>query len=115
VLRRGKQVYVDGRPLFEHEYSDALLSQLLKTNDPERFKDRFENKSLMVLDLSKMTPEQLDILAQHLIKQATGGDEAAAAKARTELEAKVNAIEGAVEPAAEPEEQPSARVVRRPE
>ena len=40
VLHKGKQVYVDGEPLYEHQYSDALLMFLLRAYDREKFGDR---------------------------------------------------------------------------
>lgn len=39
VVSMGKQVFVDGKPLMERVYSDALLSLLLKARLPE-FRDR---------------------------------------------------------------------------
>ena len=40
VLHKGKQVYVDGEPLYEHQHSDALLMFLLRAYDREKFGDR---------------------------------------------------------------------------
>ena len=40
VLCKGKQVYVDGEPLYEHQYSDALMMFLLRAYDREKFGDR---------------------------------------------------------------------------
>ncbi len=40
VLYKGKQVYVDGEPLYEYRYSDALMMFLLRAYDRERFGDR---------------------------------------------------------------------------
>jgi hypothetical protein len=47
--------------------------------------------------LPKLTVEQLDVLADHFIRRATGNDPAAAGKMRAELEAKARAIEGIAE------------------
>jgi len=40
VLYKGKQVYVDGKPLYEYQYSVALLMFLLRAYDREKFGDR---------------------------------------------------------------------------
>ena len=40
VLHKGKQVYVDGEPLYEHQHSDSLLMFLLRAYDREKFGDR---------------------------------------------------------------------------
>lgn len=40
VLYKGKQVYVDGQPYFEHRHSDSLLRFLLRAYDPKRFGNR---------------------------------------------------------------------------
>ena len=40
VLYKGKQVYVRGRPYYEHQHSDSLLMFLLRAYDPERFGNR---------------------------------------------------------------------------
>jgi hypothetical protein len=65
VLYKGKQVYIQGEPLFETEYSDALLALLLKANDPERFGDR-QRITLDLKDwdgdISKLSPAQVDAL-----------------------------------------------------
>jgi hypothetical protein len=73
VLHRGKQVYVQGEPLFTSEYSDSLLMFLLKACNPERFRERIEQTNLMDLDLEKLSPELLDKIANHLIEKALAG------------------------------------------
>ena len=40
ALHKGRQVYVDGEPLYEHQYSDSLLMFLLRAYDREKFGDR---------------------------------------------------------------------------
>jgi len=40
VLYKGRQVYVDGEPLYEHQHSDSLLMFLLRAYDREKFGDR---------------------------------------------------------------------------
>src|ERR1035438_705529 len=88
VLYRGKQVYIQGKPLFEIEYSDQLLIRLLEAFNPEKYGRRVEQINLMDMDPDKLTPEQLDCIAEHLIKKALAGQpEAVVAEARRRLEA----------------------------
>jgi hypothetical protein len=88
VLYRGKQVYIQGKPLFEIEYSDQLLIRLLEAFNPEKYGRRVEQINLMDIDPDKLTPEQLDCIAEHLIKKALAGQpEAVVAEARRRLEA----------------------------
>ena len=73
VLYKGKQVYIQGEPLYETEYSDALLIILLKANDPERFGDR--QRITIDLkdwdgDISKLSPAQVDALFEIALKRA---------------------------------------------
>jgi hypothetical protein len=70
VLHKGKQVYVQGEPLFTTEYSDSLLMFLLKANNPEKFRDRLEQVNIQDIDTEKLSPEILDKLADHLIAKA---------------------------------------------
>jgi hypothetical protein len=95
VLHRGKQVYVGGRPLFDYEKSDQLLIRLLEANDPDRFKRRVENTNLLDMDFTKLSPDQLQVIADQFIKTALGTSDPALVEAkRLELEAKVKAVEG---------------------
>ena len=48
MLHKGKQVYIQGEPLFTTEYSDSLLMFLLKANNPEKFRDRIEQIAAML-------------------------------------------------------------------
>ena len=88
VLYRGKQVYIQGEPLFEIEYSDQLLIRLLEAYNPEKYGRRVEQINLMDIDPDKLTPAQLDKIAEHLIQKALAGKpEAMVAEARRRLEA----------------------------
>src|ERR1022692_2427202 len=88
VLYRGKQVYIQGKPLFEIEYSDQLLIRLLEAYNPEKYGRRVEQINLMDIDPDKLTPAQLDKIAEHLIQKALAGKpEAMVAEARRRLEA----------------------------
>ena len=40
VLYRGKQVYIQGEPLFEIDYSDQFLIRLLEAYNPEKYRRR---------------------------------------------------------------------------
>jgi hypothetical protein len=76
VLHRGKQVYVQGEPLFTTEYSDSLLMFLLKASNPERFRERLEQTNLLDIDPDKVPPELLDKIANRMIEQALGSQAA---------------------------------------
>jgi hypothetical protein len=73
VLYKGKQVYIQGEPLYETEHSDALLIMLLKANNPDRYKDR----QTITLDLkdwdgdiTKLSPAQVDALFEEALERA---------------------------------------------
>jgi hypothetical protein len=87
VLYRGKQVYIHGEPLFEIEYSDQLLIRLLEAFNPEEYGRRVEQINLMDIDSDKLTPEQLDRIADHLIAKALGNNPVAIAEAQRLIEA----------------------------
>jgi hypothetical protein len=72
VSHRGKQVYIQGEPLFTTEYPDSLLMFLLKACNPERFRERTEQTNLLDIDPDKLSPEMLDKIAEHLIQKALG-------------------------------------------
>ena len=62
VLYKGKQVYVDGEPLYEYQYSDALMMFLLRAYDREKFGDRQVIELKLEDwdgDLSKLTDESV--------------------------------------------------------
>jgi hypothetical protein len=73
VLYRGKQVYIQGKPLFEIEYSDQLLIRLLEAYNPEKYGRRVEQINLMDIAPDKLSPEMLDKIADHLIQKALAG------------------------------------------
>jgi hypothetical protein len=73
VLHKGKQVYVQGEPLFTTEYSDSLMMFLLKANNPEKFRDRIEQVNIQDIAIDKLSPEVLDKLAEQLIQKALAG------------------------------------------
>ena len=52
-LHRGKQVYLEGRPLYETEYSDRLLERLLEANNPEKYRRHSEVTNLLAIDPDK--------------------------------------------------------------
>jgi len=80
--------YIQGEPLFEIEYSDQLLIRLLEAYNPEKYGRRVEQINLMDIDPDKLTPAQLDKIAEHLIQKALAGKpEAMVAEARRRLEA----------------------------
>jgi len=87
VLHRGKQVYVQGEPLFTTEYSDSLLIFLLKAYNPDRFRERIEQTNLLEIDPKKLTPAQRDVIAQHLIEKAFADHPQLVAEARSRIEA----------------------------
>jgi hypothetical protein len=73
VLYRGKQVYIQGKPLFDIEYSDQLLIRLLEAFYPEKYGRRVEQINLMDIAPDKLSPEMLDKIADHLIQKALAG------------------------------------------
>ena len=102
LVYKGKQVYIQGEPIYQIEYSDHLVIRLLEANAPEKWKPRTENKNINEWDLSKLSSEQLEMLAHQWILQATGNDPALAEQTRRELESKVRVIECKVETGIEP-------------
>ena len=40
VLYKGRQVHINGEPIWEHEYSDTLLQLLLKGAMPDKYRER---------------------------------------------------------------------------
>ena len=102
LVYKGKQVYVQGEPIYQIEYSDHLVIRLLEANAPDKWKPRTENKNINEWDLSKLSSEQLEMLAHQWILQATGNDPALAEQTRRELESKVRVIECKVETGIEP-------------
>jgi transposase len=73
VLYRGKQVYIQGKPLFDIEYSDQLLIRLLEAFNPEKYGRRVEQTNLLDLDPEKLSPALLDKISNHLVEKALAG------------------------------------------
>jgi lipoate-protein ligase A len=70
ILHKGKQVFVDGKPLFENKRSEMILMRIAEARMPEKYKPRVEQTNLLDIDPNKLTPEVLDKLADHLIAKA---------------------------------------------
>jgi hypothetical protein len=90
VLYRGKQVYIQGEPLFDIEYSGQLLIRLLEAYNPEKYGRRLEQINLMEIDPDKLSPEMLDKIADHLLKKALGDNPAVIAEVDRRLQAGVD-------------------------
>src|ERR1035438_4189978 len=90
VLYRGKQVYIQGEPLFDIEYSDQLLIRLLEAYNPEKYGRRVEQINLMEMDPDKLSPEMLDKIADHLLKKALGDNPVTIRSAQRLIEAGEN-------------------------
>ena len=67
---------------------------MLKGLKPETFRDRLEQTDLLEIDPDKLTPRQLDVIAEHLIAKAVGNDPRAIAEARCRIEAGEVTVEG---------------------
>jgi len=73
ILHKGKQVYIQGRPLFENVRSEMILMRIAEARMPELYKRRTEQVNIESLDPEKMSPEMLDKIADHLIEKALAG------------------------------------------
>ena len=80
ILHKGKQVYIQGRPLFENKRSEMILMRITEARMPELYKRRSEQTNLLDMDPDKLTPEQLDSIADHLIKKALDDNPEAAVR-----------------------------------
>jgi hypothetical protein len=98
VLYRGKQVYIQGEPAYQIEYSDQLLIRLLEANNPERFGRRHESAEVWETDPEKLTEKQLDVLLRHFMKQFVGDDPVLLNQAMKELEAGTLVVELKTDP-----------------
>ena len=119
VLYKGKPVRIHGEILYETEYSDQLLIRLLEAHNPERYRRRDENRELREvweLHPEKLTDKQVEVLAEHFIKQFVGDDPVLFEQAMKELDAGTLVVELA--PPGTPNEvvmdQPAAVVVEQP-
>ena len=70
---------------FEGNVTAAIF--LLKGLKPETFRDRLEQTNLLEIDPDKLTPRQLDVIAEHLIRRAVGDDPQVIAETRRRREA----------------------------
>jgi hypothetical protein len=87
ILYKGKQVYIEGKPLFENRRSEMILMRIAEARMPELYKQRVEMINIEEIDADKLTPAQLDKIAEHLIRKAVGDDEARIAEAKRRLAA----------------------------
>lgn len=84
LLYKGKQVYIQGEPQYRVRYSEGLLGRLLEVFQPGRYGRMEEN--VLDMDWSKLTAEQLDVIADHLLWRAAAGDRAEAKRMRKAIE-----------------------------
>ncbi|MGA2878750.1 MAG: hypothetical protein ABSG13_07340 [Bryobacteraceae bacterium] len=63
----------------------------------QKFRERIEHKNLLNIDVSQLSEQQLEALADRRIRSAVGNDSALVAQTRRELEAKVRVIDGKAE------------------
>jgi len=55
---------------FEGNVTAAIF--LLKGLRPEKYRERYEHTNLLEIDPHKLTPEQLDVIIEHLIRKERG-------------------------------------------
>jgi hypothetical protein len=72
ILYKGRQVYIEGKPLFENRRAEQVLLRIAEARMPEKYKQRVEQTNLMDLDPNKIPPELLDKIANRMIEQALG-------------------------------------------
>jgi hypothetical protein len=92
AVRRGfkgvlKPVTIAGQREEITEYDSGLLKMLLMAHAPDRFKQRVEQTNFEKLSLDDMTPEMMDKLANHMLKQALGDNPAVIAEVDRRLAA----------------------------
>jgi len=98
MLYRGKQVYVQGEPVYQIAYSDELLIRLLEAWKPERYRRHTEQRNLMDVDWSTLSPAELDLIAEaHLKKVLETDDPKVMASAVAQVEAGKTVIDVEVE------------------
>jgi hypothetical protein len=73
ILHKGKQVFIEGKPLFENRRSEMILMRIAEARMPERYKQRVEQVNIQDIDSEKLSPEILDKLAEHMIQKALAG------------------------------------------
>lgn len=90
LVYKGKQVYVQGEPIYQIEYSDQLLIRLLEAYNPETFKRRNETTFQWNGDfnqlVSRLTPTELEVLEKQMLEIAAQGDPAKLAELQKQLE-----------------------------
>jgi hypothetical protein len=89
VLYKGKQVHVGGNPLFETEVDAQVLLRVASAR-MDKYKVRVEQTNFEKLSLDDMTPEMMDKLANHMLKQALGDNPAVIAEVDRRLAAGEN-------------------------
>jgi hypothetical protein len=72
ILHKGRQVFIEGKPLFENQRSEMILMRIAEARMPELYKRRVEQTNLLDLDPAKIPPELLDKIANRMIEQALG-------------------------------------------
>jgi hypothetical protein len=73
ILHKGKQVFIEGKPLFENRRSEMILMRIAEARISERYKQRVEQVNIQDIDPEKLSPEILDKLAEHLINKELAG------------------------------------------
>ena len=73
ILYKGRQVYIEGKPLFENRRAEQVLLRIAEARMPEKYKPRVEQTNLLDLDPDKLSPEILDKFSEHLINKALAG------------------------------------------
>lgn len=89
ILYKGKQVYLQGRPLVEIKRSERILERLLEAGDKEKYGRKGDSVNLLNFDPSKLSNEQLEALGMQFLRQMVGDDPEALAEARKQVEAAV--------------------------
>jgi hypothetical protein len=85
---------------------------LLKGLKPQKFREPIEQTNLLDIDVGQLSDQQLEALADRLIRSAVGNDPALVAQTRRQLEAKVRVIEGEAEIPLRASSNREARAVR---
>jgi hypothetical protein len=86
LVYKGKQVYIQGEPIYQIEYSDQLLIRLLEAYNPEKFKRRNETTFQWSGDLSELSESQLATLEKQFMEIAACGDPAKMAELQKQIE-----------------------------
>jgi hypothetical protein len=100
LVYKGKQVYIQGEPIYQIEYSDQLLIRLLEAYNPETFKRRNETTFQWSGDLSELSESQLATLEKQMLEIAAQGDPAKLVELRKQIEAGAVVIDAVATPVA---------------